>query len=71
MKLASRFASDNREVAQRSSVHSIFTLSSHQGVASDPKLNQPDGLHPTAAGVEIIVQKILPAVEALLKQVNR
>jgi acyl-CoA thioesterase I len=41
------------------------------GVASDPKLNQPDGLHPTAAGVEIIVQKILPAVEALLKQVNR
>ncbi len=41
------------------------------GVAGDPKLNQPDGLHPTAEGVEIIVQKILPSVEALLKQVNR
>jgi acyl-CoA thioesterase I len=41
------------------------------GVAGDPKLNQPDGLHPNAAGVEIIVQKILPSVEALLKQVNR
>jgi acyl-CoA thioesterase I len=41
------------------------------GVASDPKLNQPDGLHPNAEGVEIIVQKILPSVEALLKQVNR
>jgi acyl-CoA thioesterase I len=42
-----------------------------ENVAGDPKLNQPDGLHPTADGVEIIVQKILPSVEALLKQVNR
>jgi acyl-CoA thioesterase I len=41
-----------------------------EGVAGDPKLNQPDGLHPTAEGVEVIVQKILPSVEALLKQVN-
>jgi acyl-CoA thioesterase-1 len=41
------------------------------GVAGDPKLNQPDGLHPTAEGVEIIVQKILPSVEALMKQANR
>ena len=37
------------------------------GVAGDPKLNQPDGLHPTAEGVELIVQRILPAVEGLLK----
>jgi acyl-CoA thioesterase-1 len=36
------------------------------GVAGDPKLNQPDGLHPTAAGVAVIVQRILPAVEELL-----
>jgi acyl-CoA thioesterase-1 len=41
------------------------------GVAGDPKLNQPDGMHPTPEGVEIIVQKILPSVEALLKQTNR
>jgi acyl-CoA thioesterase I len=41
------------------------------GVAGDPKLNQPDGLHPTAEGVEVIVQKILPSVETLLKQVDR
>ena len=41
------------------------------GVAGDPKLNQPDGLHPNPEGVEIIVQKILPSVDALLKQVNR
>ena len=37
----------------------------------DPKLNQPDGLHPTAEGVEVIVARILPAVEALLKQAKR
>jgi acyl-CoA thioesterase I len=41
-----------------------------EGVAGDPKLDQPDGLHPNAQGVEIIVQKILPSVEALLKQAN-
>jgi acyl-CoA thioesterase-1 len=41
------------------------------GVAGDPKLNQPDGLHPTADGVEVIVQRILPRVEALMKQANR
>jgi acyl-CoA thioesterase-1 len=37
------------------------------GVAGDAKLTQPDGLHPTAAGVDIIVQRILPTVEAFLK----
>jgi acyl-CoA thioesterase I len=41
------------------------------GVAGDPKLNQHDGLHPNPDGVEIIVQKILPSVEALLKQAKR
>jgi acyl-CoA thioesterase-1 len=37
-----------------------------QGVATDPKLNQGDGLHPTAAGVDVIVARILPGVEALI-----
>jgi acyl-CoA thioesterase-1 len=36
------------------------------GVAADPKLNQPDGLHPTPEGVKVIVGRMLPAVEALL-----
>jgi len=36
------------------------------GVAADPKLNQTDGIHPTAEGVDIIVKKILPTVEAFL-----
>jgi acyl-CoA thioesterase I len=40
------------------------------GVATDPKLNQADGMHPTADGVDIIVARILPSVEALLAKVS-
>ena len=36
------------------------------GVAADAKLNQADGMHPTAEGVDIIVKNILPTVEAFL-----
>lgn len=41
------------------------------GVAADAKLNQADGLHPTAEGVDVIVTRMLPAVEALLAQVKQ
>jgi acyl-CoA thioesterase-1 len=37
-----------------------------EGVAADARLNQPDGLHPTAEGIDIIVKNILPTVEAFL-----
>lgn len=37
-----------------------------EGVATDPKLNQADGMHPTAAGVDVIVARILPKVEDLI-----
>ena len=37
------------------------------GVVGDNALKQADGLHPTAAGVDVIVQRILPAVEAFVK----
>ncbi|WP_369807031.1 arylesterase [Ancylobacter radicis] len=36
------------------------------GVAGQGKLNQPDGVHPTTAGVDVIVERILPAVETFL-----
>ena len=36
------------------------------GVATDPKLNQSDGLHPNAGGVDVIVARILPKVEELV-----
>ena len=32
------------------------------GVAQDPALNQPDGIHPNAKGVDVIVERILPFV---------
>jgi acyl-CoA thioesterase-1 len=37
-----------------------------EGVAGDAKLNQPDGLHPTVEGVDVIVKNILPTVQAFL-----
>lgn len=40
------------------------------GVAANTKLNQADGMHPTAAGVAIIVEHILPAVEAFLGAIH-
>ncbi|HEY5046643.1 MAG TPA: arylesterase [Rhizomicrobium sp.] len=40
------------------------------GVALDPKLNQPDGLHPNAAGVKVIVTRMLPSVEKLVGEVR-
>jgi acyl-CoA thioesterase-1 len=36
------------------------------GVALDPKLNQPDGLHPNERGVAIIVEHIAPYVARLM-----
>jgi acyl-CoA thioesterase-1 len=38
------------------------------GVAGNPELNQPDGIHPTAAGIEIIVERILPTVTDWLER---
>lgn len=40
------------------------------GVAADAKLNQADGIHPTAAGVDIIVGNIMPTVEAFLRTIS-
>jgi acyl-CoA thioesterase-1 len=40
------------------------------GVAADAKLNQADGIHPTAAGVDIIVNNMMPTVEAFLRTIN-
>jgi acyl-CoA thioesterase-1 len=36
------------------------------GVAAAPGLNQPDGMHPNADGVAVIVERILPQVKVLL-----
>jgi acyl-CoA thioesterase-1 len=39
-----------------------------EGVAAQPQLNQPDGLHPTAEGVAVIVRNIMPDVERLIER---
>jgi acyl-CoA thioesterase-1 len=40
------------------------------GVAREATLNQQDGIHPTARGVDIIVERILPKAEELIARVN-
>lgn len=37
-----------------------------EGVAADAKLNLADGMHPNAAGVDVIVARILPQVDELI-----
>ncbi len=39
-----------------------------EGVALNPDLNMPDGIHPTAEGVAVIVENILPKVRDLIAQ---
>ena len=40
------------------------------GVAADVRLNQADGMHPTAEGVDLVVKNILPTVEAFLGKLS-
>jgi acyl-CoA thioesterase I len=40
------------------------------GVVGDRALNQGDGIHPTAAGVDTIVKRILPKAEELIARVK-
>ena len=42
-----------------------------EGVAGDMSLNQQDGIHPTAEGIDIIVANILPSVEELIGKLNQ
>jgi acyl-CoA thioesterase I len=66
---ADRFNAIYPELAQSFSVPLYpFFL---EGVAADAKLNQADGIHPTAEGVDIIVQKMLPTVQAWLGTIKR
>ena len=41
-----------------------------EGVAARPTLNQNDGIHPNSTGVAIVVERIIPSVEALLSRVQ-
>jgi acyl-CoA thioesterase-1 len=37
------------------------------GVAADARLNQPDGIHPTAAGHQVIADRLWPYLRPLLR----
>jgi acyl-CoA thioesterase-1 len=41
-----------------------------KGVAGNAALNQADGIHPTAAGIDVVVKTILPSAEALIQRVR-
>ena len=41
-----------------------------EGVATEARLNQADGLHPTAEGIDVIVKNILPTVQAFLGAIS-
>jgi acyl-CoA thioesterase-1 len=41
-----------------------------EGVVGDASLNQADGMHPTAEGVDVIVKNILPTVQAFLGTIS-
>jgi acyl-CoA thioesterase-1 len=39
-----------------------------EGVAAEPRLNQPDGIHPNAQGVAEMVRRLLPAATELARR---
>jgi acyl-CoA thioesterase I len=58
---ASQFDAIYPQLAEK---HGIFLYPFFlDGVAAQSELNQPDGMHPNAAGVDVIVERILPAIE--------
>jgi acyl-CoA thioesterase-1 len=42
-----------------------------EGVAGERALNQADGMHPTATGVDVMVKGMLPKVEELIAKVRK
>jgi acyl-CoA thioesterase-1 len=62
---AGDFAEVFGSVARRTSVAFLpFLL---EGVAGDPTLNQPDGIHPNAAGQRIVADRVWTALRPLLR----
>jgi acyl-CoA thioesterase-1 len=41
------------------------------GAAAERRLTQQDGLHPNAAGVAVIVRRILPTVQELIARAQK
>jgi acyl-CoA thioesterase-1 len=63
---ADRFDAIYPRVATR--YHEMLYPFALEGVALDPKLNQPDGMHPNPAGVQVIAARLMPYVKKLMAQ---
>ena len=59
------FAKIYPEIARSENI--ILTPFFLNGVAANPQLNQPDGIHPTAEGYQFIVDNITPSVVEAIK----
>lgn len=59
------FAAIYPELAERYGV--LFYPFFLEGVAAEPALNQPDGIHPNAEGVAVIVERITPYAVQLVE----
>lgn len=65
---AARFNGLYKEIADR---HGLILYPFFlDGIAGKREFNLPDGLHPTAEGVRIIVERILPTVESFLSGIK-
>ena len=62
-----RFAANYTELA--ASYDALLYPFFLDGVALDPSLNLKDGIHPNAEGVAVIVERIMPSVEALIQRI--
>jgi acyl-CoA thioesterase-1 len=78
--LAGMFAPPNLGTEYGRAFHAVFTEAARRrdlplypffldGVAGERALNQADGIHPNAEGVQVMVRQILPAVKDLLDRV--
>lgn len=65
---ADAFNAMYRELATKHNL--VFYPFFLDGVALKPELNLPDGLHPTAEGISLIVERILPSAEELVARVK-
>ena len=63
---AARYEAAFAELAERYDV--AFYPFLLEGVAARPALNQPDGIHPNARGVEVMVERMWPAFASWLER---
>ena len=66
--IAQRLERRSRAFAAAASRHDVIFLPDMlEGVALNPAFNQADGVHPNAAGVALIAQRLAPLVAQGLK----